>query len=105
LTLEEWKEITKHPTAGRSIIEKTFLKDAGPIIEQHHERYDGTGYPFGLKGDEILVEARIIAVVDAFDAMISDRPYRAAMTNDEAIAELRRCADSQFDPKSSQGSY
>ena len=97
LTPEEWQEITKHPSAGRAIIEKTFLRDAGPIIEQHHERYDGTGYPFGLKGDEILVESRIIAVVDAFDAMISDRPYRPAMTNDEAIAELRRCAGSQFD--------
>jgi HD-GYP domain-containing protein (c-di-GMP phosphodiesterase class II) len=99
LTPEEWKEITKHPTAGRAIIEKTFLKDAGPIIEQHHERYDGTGYPLGLQKDEILVEARIIAVVDAFDAMISDRPYRAAMTNEEAMAELRRCAGSQFDPE------
>jgi HD-GYP domain-containing protein (c-di-GMP phosphodiesterase class II) len=99
LTPEEWQEITKHPSAGRAIIEKTFLRDAGPIIEQHHEQYDGTGYPFGLKGDEILVESRIIAVVDAFDAMISDRPYRAAMTNDEAITELRRCAGSQFDPR------
>ncbi len=97
LTPEEWQEIVKHPTAGRAIIEKTFLRDAGSIIEQHHERYDGTGYPHGLKGDEILVEARIIAVVDAFDAMISDRPYRVAMTNEEAIAELKRCAGSQFD--------
>jgi HD-GYP domain-containing protein (c-di-GMP phosphodiesterase class II) len=99
LTREEWQEIEKHPSAGRAIIEKTFLKDAGPIIEQHHERCDGTGYPFGLKGDEILIEARIIAVVDAFDAMSSDRPYRKALTNDEVIAELRRCSGTQFDPK------
>jgi len=99
LTGEEWQEIKKHPSAGRAIIEKTFLKDAGPIIEQHHERYDGTGYPLGLKGDEILVEARIIAVVDAFDAMGSDRPYRKALTNDQVIAELRRCSGTQFDPE------
>ena len=99
LTREEWQEIEKHPSAGRAIIEKTFLKDAGPIIEQHHERCDGTGYPFGLRGDEILIEARIIAVVDAFDAMSSDRPYRKALTNDEVIAELRRCSGTQFDPK------
>ncbi|HHX27067.1 MAG TPA: HD-GYP domain-containing protein [Firmicutes bacterium] len=99
LTREEWQEIEKHPSAGRAIIEKTFLRDAGPIIEQHHERCDGTGYPFGLKGDEILIEARIIAVVDAFDAMSSDRPYRKALTNDEVIAELRRCSGTQFDPK------
>ena len=99
LTPEEWQEIEKHPSAGRAIIEKTFLRDAGPIIEQHHERCDGTGYPFGLKGDEILIEARIIAVVDAFDAMSSDRPYRKALTNDEVIAELRRCSGTQFDPK------
>jgi HD-GYP domain-containing protein (c-di-GMP phosphodiesterase class II) len=99
LTPEEWEEIRKHPSAGRAIIEKTFLKNAGPIIEQHHERYDGTGYPLGLKGDEILIEARIISVVDAFDAMSSERPYRKAMTNDEIIAELRRCSGTQFDPK------
>ena len=99
LTREEWQQIEKHPSAGRAIIEKTFLKDAGPIIEQHHERYDGTGYPSGQKGDEILVEARIIAVVDAFDAMGSDRPYRKAMTNDEVVAELKRCSGTQFDPK------
>ncbi|NLS45039.1 MAG: HD-GYP domain-containing protein [Firmicutes bacterium] len=99
LTPEEWEKIIKHPIEGRKMIEDTFLADAGPIIEQHHERYDGTGYPFGLKGDEISIEARIIGVVDAFDAMTSDRPYCAAMTDQEALAELRQYSGSQFDPK------
>ena len=72
------EEIRKHPSAGRAIIEKTFLKNAGPIIEQHHERYDVRVIP-RLEGRRDLVEARIVSVVDAFDAMSSERPYRKAM--------------------------
>jgi len=65
----------------------------------HHERYDGGGYPFGLKGEEIPIEARIISVVDTHDAMTSDRPYRQALSHETAIAELSRCAGTQFDTR------
>ncbi|MFH1219991.1 MAG: HD domain-containing phosphohydrolase, partial [Candidatus Eisenbacteria bacterium] len=65
----------------------------------HHERYDGGGYPGGLKGDEIPMGARILAVVDAYSSMLSERPYRGAMSREEAIAELRHCSGTQFDPK------
>ena len=69
-----------------------------PIVKAHHERFDGSGYPDGLKGENIPIEARIIAVADAFDAMTVKRPYRNAISAGEAIAELTRCAGSQFDP-------
>jgi len=98
LTAEDWVHIRRHPTAGRTRLEATYLKDAGMIVEQHHERVDASGYPFGLKDEDTLVEAQIVAAVDAFDAMISDRPYRPKMTIDEAFAELRRCAGTQFNP-------
>lgn len=65
---EEWAIIRKHPTYGRELLEDTFMQVAGPIVEQHHERSDGSGYPFGLAGDEILVESSIVAVADTFDA-------------------------------------
>ncbi len=98
LTPEDWEHIRRHPTAGRRRLEVTYLRDAGIIVEQHHERIDGSGYPFGLKGEDILLEARIVAAVDAFDAMTSDRPYRPRMAEGDALAELRRCAGTQFDP-------
>ena len=75
------------------------LKDAVPIILHHHERYAGHGYPFGLRANEIPLGARIVAIADAYDAMIHDRPYKRAMTHDQAIAELRRHAGTQFDPE------
>ncbi len=75
------------------------LKDAVPIILHHHERYAGHGYPYGLRGNEIPLGARIVAIADAYDAMIHDRPYKRAMTHDQAIAELRRHAGTQFDPE------
>ncbi len=98
LTQADWAEIHRHPTLGRRRLEATYLKDAGVIVEQHHERYDGKGYPFGLKGDEALIEAQIIAAVDAYDAMTSDRPYRPRMTPAQARDELKRCAGTQFNP-------
>lgn len=76
-----------------------FLKDAQPVILHHHEHLDGSGYPDGLSGDEIPLEAKIIAVVDAYDAMISTRAYRPAMSHQAAAAELRMYAGTQFDPQ------
>jgi HD-GYP domain-containing protein (c-di-GMP phosphodiesterase class II) len=75
-----------------------FLRPALPAIRHHHERLDGQGYPDGLSGDEIPMEARILAVVDSYDAMTSSRPYRTPLPHEEAVAELRRCAGTQFDP-------
>jgi len=100
LTAAEWEEMRRHPEYGAEMIEgKEFLRGAAEIIRAHHERYDGTGYPRGLKGEEIPLEARIIAVVDAYDAMTSNRPYRAALTPEEAIEELKKNAGTQFDPR------
>lgn len=92
LTPDEWAVIEKHPTYGREMLDRTFMKEAGRIVEQHHERFDGSGYPYGLAGDEIMVEAYIVAVADTFDAMTTDRPYARARTEAEAVAELRRLA-------------
>ena len=75
------------------------LKDAVPIILHHHERYSGHGYPFGLRGNDIPLGARIVAIADAYDAMTHDRPYKRAMSHDTAIEELRRHAGTQFDPE------
>ena len=99
LTASEWAEVRKHPTIGKEIVEKiNGLGLVARIVEEHHERVDSKGYPKGLEGDEILLEARILAVVDAYDAMRSDRPYRWALTREEAIRELKENAGSQFDP-------
>ena len=68
-------------------------------ILHHHERRDGTGYPKGLKGKEIPILSRIISIIDAYDAMLTERPYKKAMTKEEAIKEIKRCAGTQFDPK------
>ena len=96
LTSLEWDIIKKHPIFGREMVEQTFMKEAGPIIEQHHENLDGSGYPYGLSGGEILTEAYIVAVADAYDAMTSNRPYRRAMSHDEAITELSRFVDQHY---------
>lgn len=99
LTPEEWELMKQHPTIGADIVQSIgHLADLAPIIRAHHERYDGAGYPEGLEADEIPIEARIVGVADAFDAMISDRPYRAGMKLEQAREELRRCAGTQFDP-------
>jgi HD-GYP domain-containing protein (c-di-GMP phosphodiesterase class II) len=96
-TNDEWGEIHKHPIYGREIIERSLLRSIGEIVEQHHERLDGSGYPHGIKGDSILLEARIIAVIDAFDAMTTDRSYAKAMSIQEAVKELTNDAGTKFD--------
>ena len=77
----------------------TFLGGVIELIEQHHERYDGKGYPHGLKGTDIKLGARMIAVADSFDAMVTKRPYREARSSKEAIEELKKCSGTQFDPE------
>jgi len=99
LTPEEWETMRRHPEIGKRLIEGiAFLKGAVPIIYCHHEKWDGSGYPRGLRGDEIPLGARIFTVVDAFDAMTFDRPYSTAIPFDAAQAEIKRCAGSHFDP-------
>lgn len=99
LTEEEYSHVKTHPLLGDSIIEPVdFLQEPRPIILHHHERYDGKGYPEGLKGEDIPLCARILSVADAFEAMRSDRPYRRALPLGEAVEELRRNAGTQFDP-------
>jgi putative nucleotidyltransferase with HDIG domain len=100
LTEEEYRTIKDHPVVGAAILDPVnFLSRAKEIIHQHHEHYDGAGYPDGLKADRINIQGRIIAVVDAFDAMRSDRPYRNARTQQDALAELNRLAGMQFCPQ------
>lgn len=99
LTREELAEIRKHPSLGAAIVRKVaFLSSVAPIILAHHEWYDGKGYPEGLSGEAIPIEARIVAVMDSYDAMISDRPYRKALGKEYAIKEMKIYSGSQFDP-------
>lgn len=100
LTDDERKEIERHAEIGYHIASSTpELAPIARFILKHQEWFDGNGYPLGLKGSEIPVECRIVAIADAFDAMTSDRPYRKAMSSALAVAELRRCAGTQFDPE------
>ena len=100
LTAEEWREMKLHPEIGGRILSGIkFLEKSLPIVMAHQERFDGSGYPRGLKGDEIPLGARIFAVVDTLDAMTSDRPYRKALGYDEAREEIVRNSGIQFDPK------
>lgn len=95
----EWKAIRSHPVMGQTIIKGSkFMFDIGEVVRHHHERYDGNGYPDGIKGGEIPLESRIIALADTYDAITTDRSYRKGRTHDEAIAELKRVAGSQLDP-------
>ena len=92
--------MTEHPKIGQVVLEQAgALRDAATIVLHHHEWYDGRGYPHGLAGTEIPVGARIVSIVDAYEAMIAGRPYRAAISHEAAIAELRRQAGVQFDPE------
>ena len=96
----ELAQIREHPKIGAKILLRiATLRDAIPYVLYHHERWDGNGYPFGKAREEIPVEARVLAIADAFDAMTSDRPYRPALTRDQALAEVERCAGTQFDPR------
>jgi len=94
----EWREIRRHPEIGARILERAGLRDIAGWVRAHHERLDGRGYPGGLSEDEIPLEARILAVADAYEAMIADRPYRTGLPPEDACAELARCAGTQFDP-------
>ncbi len=100
LTCNENEEIKKHPLIGARIVQSLpFLEDAIPVILHHHERYDGRGYPGGLKGKDIPPAARIVIIADAVDAMMSARPYRRALSSDDVLNELQNNAGAQFDPE------
>ena len=100
LSDEEFPPLRLHPEKGVAILAPIEqLRDVLPGILHHHERYDGTGYPAGLKGEDIPLTARIITVADSFDAMVSDRPYKKGLTREEALAEMHRCTGAQFDPE------
>ncbi|ABL01232.1 HD-GYP domain-containing protein [Pelobacter propionicus] len=100
LTDEEWIEMRKHPEAGYRIVKRIgFLKDAAEIVHAHHERYDGKGYPRGLKGNEIPWGARMFMVADAYDALTSKRPYKSPLPYEEAVIEILNQKGKQFDPE------
>ncbi|MCD6087891.1 MAG: HD domain-containing protein [Candidatus Hydrothermae bacterium] len=100
LTDEEWEEMKRHPEIGYRIIENIdFLGPAKDIVLYHHERWDGKGYPLGLSGENIPFYARIFSVIDALDAITTDRPYRKAQSFTKALQEIRRCSGTQFDPE------
>jgi putative nucleotidyltransferase with HDIG domain len=99
LSVEEFDVIKKHPALGAMILSQfKAMKPVMPLVYYHHERWDGTGYPVGLLGDNIPLGARILAITDAYDAMTSQRPYRHPRTPAEALAEISVCAGTQFDP-------
>lgn len=99
LTKGEWLEMRTHPEKGHRIVAKIpSLKQAAEIILSHEERFDGTGYPHGLKGEQIPLGARLFAAIDTLDAMTSDRSYRKALPFDHALAEIIKMRGTQFDP-------
>jgi HD-GYP domain-containing protein (c-di-GMP phosphodiesterase class II) len=99
LTEDEFAQVRAHPEVGaRMVVLDRALRPTFPAVLFHHERWDGGGYPTGWPGVQIPLEARILAVVDCYDAMTSDRPYRAALAPEEAATEVDRCAGTQFDP-------
>ncbi len=102
LDTEEWELMRQHPVIGANIVRpvQAFSDMTGirAMILHHHERYDGTGYPYGLAGDRIPLGARIIALADSLSAMLQHRPYRPPMSFEEALEEIKRCSGTQFDP-------
>ena len=99
LDADEWRQMERHPEVGAQLLASSNLDALAPIVEAHHERPDGTGYPHRLTGADIPLEALIIGAADAFDAMVSARPYRRPLTTAAALAELDRGAGTQFDPQ------
>ncbi len=98
LTSEEWEEVKKHPITGENILKSSEgLEDVRTAVRCHQERYDGKGFPDGLRGEAIPLHSRIIAIADAYDAMTSDRSYRSALSRQTALREVERCAGAQFD--------
>ena len=89
-----------HTSIGERIaLEAAEIRDIAPLILKHHERWDGNGYPLGIRGEDIPIECRILSIVDTFDAMTNDRPYRAALSVKEAEKEIKDCSGTQFDPQ------
>jgi response regulator RpfG family c-di-GMP phosphodiesterase len=100
LTADEWAEMRRHPRTGFDILKSIqFLGPSADLVLCHQERFDGGGYPRGLAGEAIPITARVFAIADTFDAMTSNRPYRRALSAEEARAEIARCSGSQFDPR------
>lgn len=100
LSDEQWALMKRHPSDGAEIVRKIHnMETVADIVEQHHEKYDGTGYPFGKKGDQLHVLSRILTLADSFDAMTAKRPYQKSKTFEEAFAEIRRCEGTHFDPE------
>lgn len=100
LTDQEWQIMRQHPEKGYRIAQASpDLAHVAYLILRHHERWDGTGYPLGLKGSDIPLECRILSIIDSYDAMTNDRPYRIAKIKEEALEELKNCAGTQFDPE------
>src|SRR5512143_2781033 len=100
LTTQEWTEMKRHPELGWALLQRVdYLRPASNIVLEHQEKWDGTGYPGGLKGEAIVLGARVFHVVDTLDAITSDRPYRRARGFDDARAEIVRCGGTQFDPR------
>ena len=103
LTEDEFEIMKRHTICGAKILEDiSFSAPAIPYVLYHHERYDGKGYPYGLRSSEIPIQGRLMAVVDTFDAMTSDRPYRKAKSFKMALDEIKDCAGTQFDPEIAQ---
>ncbi len=98
LDASEYDTIKRHPTASAQLAERAALPGIARILRHHHERWDGAGYPYGLSGESIPLVSRVLAIADAYDAMLADRPYRNSMTVKEASRELEAGAGTQFDP-------
>jgi len=101
LNEREWAIMKMHTIEGQRMLEKvgSFMREIGRIVRASHERWDGDGYPDGLAGEAIPIEARVVSACDALNAMTTDRSYRSALSVSEAVAELERCSGSQFDPR------
>ncbi len=96
----EWRQVRRHPSMGYYIVRSNLrLESVATGVLSHHEHWDGSGYPHGLKGEEIPLQSRITALVDAYEAITQQRPYREPLTREEALAEIDRCSGTQFDPR------